>query len=305
MVQSDRVQDLHACVGTNAYIPWPLNIMTRRDHKATVITLTFQRRHSERKMMVASYSISQQLVATEPFKGRLTMSSEHSGAFLKRVGLHDDGLFTAQARSSKGRIWTRTTNLTVHVRPLVKGERLNVSKSEILSPDSGPASELHCVKLKCGFVDYAGYPPTHYIWQATSKVLAEETATDESVSMLELCGPFSDHVTCSIAGFSSTCTYDYVVSIFVDLPAPSTNTSQVASSGVSSDLILMVVVPLLAVGIPLVVLGVWVLSHLLGDRRRRRYNSVLRVCPEICRYPSIRGASPAIGASARRRAQKS
>ncbi|GFS08546.1 hypothetical protein ElyMa_004759100 [Elysia marginata] len=112
------------------------------------------------------------------------------------------------------------------------------------------------------------------LWhQSTSKVLAVETAQDESLSMLELCGPFTDHVTCSVGGFSSTCTYDYVSSIHVDLPAPVTNTSNVASAGMSGDLVLMIVAPVLAVGIPLIILAVWVLSHVLGDRRRRTWNS--------------------------------
>ena len=42
------------------------------------------------------------------------MSDEHSGVFIKRVSIADGGIFTAQAHSPKGRVWTRSTNLTVH-----------------------------------------------------------------------------------------------------------------------------------------------------------------------------------------------
>ena len=42
------------------------------------------------------------------------MSEEHSGVFLKSVSFADDGIFTAQARTASGRVWTRSTNLTVH-----------------------------------------------------------------------------------------------------------------------------------------------------------------------------------------------
>ena len=50
------------------------------------------------------------------------------------------------------------------VRPMLKGEELTVKKSELLSPEGGPA-KLHCVKLTCGLLEYAGYPPTQYVWQ--------------------------------------------------------------------------------------------------------------------------------------------
>ena len=54
--------------------------------------------------------------------------------------------------------------------------------------------------------------------QSTSKVLAQETAHDDTESMLEICGPFADRVFCSVGGFSSICTYDYVSYIDIDLP---------------------------------------------------------------------------------------
>ncbi|RUS79179.1 hypothetical protein EGW08_013058 [Elysia chlorotica] len=270
-VQSQRIQELHACTGTSAYIPWPMKVMSRSGHTATVITLSFRERRGFRDTEIASYTLKNKLVGKHRYKERLEMSEEHSGVFLKSVGLADDGIFTAQARTASGRVWTRSTNLTVHVRPVIKGEKLTVGKAELLSPGASP--KLHCVKLTCGLLEYIGYPPTHYVWQSQSKVLAVEAAQDDVESVLELCGPFQEEVTCSIGGFSSICTYDYVGSIFVDLPAPLTNTSEVVSAAVSNDLVLMIVAPVLAVGIPLCILAAWLLSHLMGDRRRRAWSS--------------------------------
>ncbi|BFZ15331.1 hypothetical protein BsWGS_18370 [Bradybaena similaris] len=255
----ERVQEFHACVGSNAYIPWPLNVMSRTGHKTTVIYLFFQRWHSDKKMLIATFSGQHELTTYSHFKNRMIISSENSGIFLQQTSMDDAGTYTAQARVNNGQVWTRSTNLTVLLRPIIFGGRINVSKSEvILDSNSGN----NCVNLTCGTLEYAGYPPVTFVWTTKLATLLMKTAADDFVSLAQICSPYTGDVVCSIAGFSSICTYDHVASVHIDLPELPSNRSTATKSAGVQDLALTIIMPILAVLVPLAILGVWVLSHI-------------------------------------------
>ncbi|GFS08544.1 hypothetical protein ElyMa_004759000 [Elysia marginata] len=69
-IQLDRIQHLHACTGTSAYIPWPMNIMEREGHKGTTITLSFRARLARDSLEIASYSVGRQLVSKSIYRRR-------------------------------------------------------------------------------------------------------------------------------------------------------------------------------------------------------------------------------------------
>ncbi|CAG5123322.1 unnamed protein product, partial [Candidula unifasciata] len=265
IIGPERVQEFHVCVGTSAYIPWPLNVISRAGHRSTVINLIFQRRHSEKKVLVASLTGQRDLKADIHFRDRISLSSENSGVFLDKVSMEDDGTYFAQAHISNGQVWTRATNLTVHIRPIVYNGRLNVSQSEVTFHS---IRNVHCINITCGTLEYAGYPPAKFVW--TSKTLSTKTATDDSASSVQICSPYVGEVTCSIAGFSSICTYDHASTVHLDLPGPSINTTVVAKSTSTQDLVLTIVMPILAVLVPLAVLGLWVLRHILRSNSQYR-----------------------------------
>ncbi|CAG5128840.1 unnamed protein product, partial [Candidula unifasciata] len=256
---ADRVQEFHACVGSNAYIPWPLNVVSRTGHKSTVIYLFFQRWQSEKRILIATFSGHNELTTYSHFKNRLIVSSENSGIFLQQTSMDDAGTYTAQARVNKGQFWTRSTNLTILLRPIIFGGRLNVSKSEVVFDSS---RRNHCVNLTCGTLEYAGYPPVTFVWTIKLKTLLMKTAVDDFVSTAQICSPHTGDVVCSIAGLASICTYDHVASIHIDLPDPPSNRSIPTKSAGTQDLALTIIMPILAVLVPLTILGVWVLSHI-------------------------------------------
>ncbi|XP_005095057.1 uncharacterized protein LOC101853152 isoform X2 [Aplysia californica] len=274
IIGPDRVQEFHACVGTTAYIPWPLNVLLRTGHKSPSISLTFRRRHSEKSNVIARFTERKEFQVETLFRGRLSVSSEMSGIFLKRVSFDDAGMYLAQATLDYGQVWTRSTNLTVHIRPIVIGGRLNLSQTESIAASGGQG---HCVSLVCGTLEYAGYPPAQFAWSAPGKTLSGKTTSDDTASSVQVCSPFQGEVTCSLVGFSSVCTYDHVVSLHLDLPGPPANASSVHQSKVTRDLVLMIVMPVLAIALPLTILGIWVLSHLLKSypqyREHRHYEN--------------------------------
>ncbi|BFZ22105.1 hypothetical protein BsWGS_25144 [Bradybaena similaris] len=267
VIGPDRIQEFHACVGTSAYFPWPVNVIARTGHRSTVINLIFQQRHSEKKTLVASLT-GVQLKADIHFRDRISVSSENSGVFLDRVTMDDAGTYFAQAHFSNGQVWTRATNLTVHLRPIVYNGRLNVSQSEVTYH---PSKNIHCINITCGTLEYAGYPPAKFVWTGEeAKTLSTKTATDDSASSLQICSPYVGIVTCSIAGFSSVCTYDHVSTVHLDLPGPPINATVPVKSTSTQDLVLTIVMPILAVLVPLSVLGIWVLSHILRSNSQYR-----------------------------------
>ena len=69
-VQSHRIQELHACTGTSAYIPWPLNIVKRTGHPANVIKLSLRPRHAKEKIDVALYTRNEKLIGLNQYRER-------------------------------------------------------------------------------------------------------------------------------------------------------------------------------------------------------------------------------------------
>ncbi|KAI8775947.1 hypothetical protein BgiMline_034189 [Biomphalaria glabrata] len=265
----DRIEEFHVCVGSTAYIPLPLNVVTRSGHESTIITLSFQPRNSEKVNVIASFNGRRKLIIERPMVDRLSISDENLGIYLKKISIDDTGIYTAQARYTSDHqhhSWTRTTNLTVHVRPMIHNNKLNLTQSQVIVP----YKRKHCVNITCGTIEYPGYPPAKFVWAAPPRILEVKVATDDSSSSVQICSPFSGDVTCSIAGFASLCTYDHVVKMYLDLPGPPANSSSLEEATMTRDLVLMIVLPILAVAIPITILAIWVLRHLI--RNRQQYN---------------------------------
>ncbi|KAH9489270.1 hypothetical protein Btru_056980 [Bulinus truncatus] len=266
----DRIEEFHVCVGTTAYIPLPLNVIARAGHESTIITLSFQRRHSEKTQVIATFNGKRRLVIEKPLAERLSISEENSGIYIKKISIDDSGIYIAQARNfheHQYQLWTRTTNLTVHVRPIIHNNKLNLSQSEIIVPYN---KKKHCLNITCGNIEYAGYPPVKFFWAAPPRVLDVKVASDDSSSSVQICSPFSGEVSCSIAGYSSLCTYDHVVKMHLELPGPPANSSVLHEATLTRDLVLMIILPILAVAIPVTILGLWIVRHLLRNRPRHR-----------------------------------
>ncbi|XP_059178502.1 uncharacterized protein LOC131957756 isoform X2 [Physella acuta] len=262
----DRMQEFHGCTGSTAYIPWPITLLAQK----MIITLSFQRRHSEKNIVIATFnSIGKRElnIINRPLGERLVIAGEDSGIFLKGITFDDAGLYTAQAKLSHDQVWTRTTNLTVHVRPIPHNGRLNITRSEIITNYN---KRTHCVNLTCGTLEYAGYPPAKFVWSVPSGILEVKVATDYSSSSVQICSPFYGEVTCSIAGYSSLCTYDLISKLHLDLPGPPNNGTSTQEASMTRDLVLMIVMPILAVILPVTVLAIWVLRYLLRARPRYR-----------------------------------
>lgn len=66
----DRIEEFHVCVGSTAYIPLPLNVVTRSGHESTIITLSFQPRNSEKVNVIASFNGRRKLIIERPMVDR-------------------------------------------------------------------------------------------------------------------------------------------------------------------------------------------------------------------------------------------
>ncbi|KAL8593100.1 hypothetical protein ACOMHN_018026 [Nucella lapillus] len=248
---------IRACEGKTATFSWPCDLAY---DLVKVMTLTFK-----------GFSSEGQVIVTINSTGRVTISGEYSdrvtkrgttGIHLERVGILDSGTYLTTATFTNGTVIKREFTLNVQVPPLLKGNQLKVTVH------SGGQT---CHTVTCGTVLFPGFPALSFHWQTPEGSHSQDSS--EGVSTLHGCPLLPGNYTCQVTTSALACGNNYASSssavaslsaskMFLDRTVKDLAAKE--ASEANKELILMIVVPIVTVMTPVVILGVWLLSHFLA-----------------------------------------
>ncbi|XP_070202703.1 uncharacterized protein [Littorina saxatilis] len=243
------------CDGASASFSWPCNF--QYDLTKTM-TLVFK-----------GLDGKSHLLATITGNGSVTVSKEFSsrvrprgtsGVHMDGVGILDSGVYVTTAEFNNGTVVDRHFTLNVHMPPLLKQNALTAS---ITNTSQG------CQTITCGHIIFYGFPPVSLDWNTPQRSQRHEATDGESA--VHGCPLLPGNYTCRLTGPALTCGKLPEMSVMasVVIPIPAGMAKEVAAKAAKAEqleLVLMIVVPIASVMLPLVILGLWVLSHLLSGR---------------------------------------
>lgn len=248
---------LRVCDGDTATFSWPCDLAY---DLARVMTLTFN-----------GFSNQDQVIATIDSTGKVTIPAEYSnrvttrgttGIRLENVRILDSGSYLTTATFANGTVIKRKFTLNVRVPPLLKENRL-----KMVLHSSSPK----CHTLTCGSIVFPGFPAVAFHWQTPKGNHAEDPS--EGASTLHGCPLLPGNYTCQVISSALACGQYHaasssVTSLSASLMLSAKTVKEIAASEAENEdkeLILMIMIPIVAVMTPLIILGVWLLSHFLSD----------------------------------------
>ncbi|XP_076449022.1 uncharacterized protein LOC143285544 [Babylonia areolata] len=248
------------CDGEAASFSWPCDLAY---DLAKVMTLTFKG-FSTKGQQVAAIDGAGRVDVSEEYSSRVTARGT-TGVRLSNVGISDSGVYLTTATFANGTIMEREFTLNVQVPPLLKENQLTVV---LEGPRSG------CQSVRCGSVLFPGFPALSFHWQ-TPEGTQQAESPRAGLSMVHGCPLAPGNYTCRVTGSALTCGKHYTMSgstlslsASLRLSADTSELERAASSLEEKErreMVLVIVVPIVAVMTPLLILGVWLLSHAVTD----------------------------------------
>ncbi|XP_025115108.1 uncharacterized protein LOC112576687 isoform X1 [Pomacea canaliculata] len=269
----ESTRTVTGCDNKQVSIQWPCNIQYDMVKRMTLTVTKSQSKVEHIASITSDGNVTIPQRYTKHVRARGT-----SGVLLTEAAVLDSGQYLTEVEYWNGSLIYEDFFLCIYVPPLILYDALNISVVK---------ESEHCQSIICGQVIFSGFPAVSFIWE-TPKAGQTQTVSG-SHSKIHGCPLASGTYKCRLEGPATKCldnSYSLEASVFINSSLVSEMTSQFifiscsidGELGVKGRLALLILVPMAAVLVPAIVLGVWILRHMLSSPQRSETHHNLYGC---------------------------
>lgn len=242
---------LTVCDGGQATFSWPCDVPYDLVDSMTLTNSWSGREGGSVATIFSNGSVS----VAETLSDRITVRGT-TGVHMSGISIRDAGTYLINGQYQNGTsITTHYISLSVHVPPLLESGELRLQMSNI---------SKHCQALTCGSLVFQGYPPVSLTWKTPVTHQTKRDPASGDGGVVKGCPLAAGTYTCHMTGEATHCLGQESLvekDVFVNISWVKENPSENMH-----NTLLIITVSAAAVLFPLIILALWVLSHMLTKR---------------------------------------